>query len=88
MANKSDDLKEALGIHLLDRVQNGEKVMTKDGISTVDCASGVLTAALNFLKEFPPTKVLDEAEAAEINTKFDEMRDKLPFKAKYEGLPN
>lgn len=51
-------LKEALLEELLNRVENGEKAMTKDGeIETLPCPASTLNVALGFLKQFPPDEL-------------------------------
>lgn len=77
--NHSDKLQEVLVADLIDRIRNGQTVVDKDGNTVrVPCPSGVLAAAIQYLKQFPPT---DETHALEVSRTLQQYGARLPFKA-------
>lgn len=70
-AQDSGRLKEVLLKTLIDRVENGETIVAKDGetLLSVSAPAATLNAAISFLKQFPPEQ--DE------DVKSDELSAKL-----------
>lgn len=60
MAKTSTDLKDALLVSLVDRVENGE-IDPRSG-DRVSAPASTLNAAVNFLKQFPPEEHLVEVD--------------------------
>ncbi len=75
----STRLHDALLEALVDRVENGETVLPKGGDEpvTVDAPAATLSAAINFLKTFPPG---DDDAKGPLGDKLKQYADDMPFK--------
>ena len=63
-------LKEALLLRLIELIEDGEDHVTKDGeVIVVKAKASTLTAAINFLKEFPPEGEMPTGDELKANLK-------------------
>lgn len=78
MENSSKKLQEVLVKDLIDRIENGEIEINKDGEAVrISAPASVLTAAVNYLKSFPPEKGWVESE--QISKTLERYKNSMPF---------
>ena len=78
--NTSLVLREVLIEDLITRIRDGQKEVTKDGdVVEVSAPAAVLTAAIQYLKQYPPETAPLSGELSEA---LREYADKMPFSKK------
>lgn len=81
--SQSDEIRDAAARTLLDQLQNGTTVATKEGEAVqVSPTPALITAANGFLKMFPPTQEMDEVEAMHLSKTLKGYAEKMPFNRK------
>lgn len=81
MADKKEELREAILDNLIDRIKNGEEVVTKAGeVVTVKVGAPILSVGLAYLKNHSEVED-DSPKVGELSSTLQHYGAKMPFRA-------